>query len=214
MAHGSDGGLVHTGAYAGDDLETYLDAARSSREQNITIVPPLRKVVALMREDEYYSTWVANKAVYRTRMAIAGGGALLIIAPGLKRFGEQEEVDALIRKYGYCGTERVINLWRGCPEGGDLKDLAHGTAHLIHGSSEGRFTITCAPGFLSEKDARSVGYNYADLKETLKRYDPAVMKDGINVMPDGEEVYFVGAPAAGLWSTKEKAFAHPEIPVE
>ena len=144
MARNAQGELVHTGLYVGDDLETYLEAARQSREQNITVLEePLKKVVCVMQGDEFYSTWVANKAVYRTRMALADGGELVIIAPGLKRFGEQPEVDAIIRKYGYCGTPKVMEDYRRDPV---LQDFAHATAHLIHGSSEGRFTITYAAG--------------------------------------------------------------------
>jgi len=201
MAYDAQGELRHIGAFVGDDLDTYLDAAKLSRERNITIVPPLKKVVAVMQGDEFYSTWVANKAIYRTRMAMADGGELLIIAPGLKRFGEQEEVDKLIRAYGYSGTENVMKLWRTEPV---LQDLTHGTAHLIHGSSEGRFRITYAPGHLTKEEVESVCFGYADLAETLKRYDPAKMKTGFNTMPDGEEVYYISTPSAGLWSTKEK----------
>ncbi len=204
MAYNDRGDLTHTGVYAGNDLETYMAAARASRKQNVTIVPPLKKVVAVMQGDEFYSTWVANKAIYRTRMAIADGGELLVIAPGLKRFGEQKEVDDLIRKYGYCGTETVMQLWRQCPPGGDLKDLTHGTAHLIHGSSEGRFTITYAPGEISERDIRSVHFNYMNLSTALERYNPAKLKNGFNTLPDGEEIYFIRTPSAGLWSTKER----------
>ncbi len=201
MAYDDQGELRHIGAFVGDDLDTYLDAAKLSRERNITIVPPLKKVVAVMQGDEFYSTWVANKAIYRTRMAMADGGELLIIAPGLKRFGEQEEVDRLIRAYGYSGTENVMKLWRTEPV---LQDLTHGTAHLIHGSSEGRFRITYAPGHLTKEEVESVCFGYADLADTLKRYDPAKMKTGFNTMPDGEEVYYISTPSAGLWSTKEK----------
>ncbi|OQA74707.1 MAG: hypothetical protein BWY31_04746 [Lentisphaerae bacterium ADurb.Bin242] len=201
MAYDAAGQLRHTGVFVGDDLDVYLDAANLSREQNITIVPPLKKVVAVMQGDEFYSTWVANKAIYRTRMAMADGGELLILAPGLKRFGEQPEVDRLIRTYGYSGTENIMNLWKKEPV---LQDLTHGTAHLIHGSSEGRFKITYAPGHLSEKEIRSVGFGYADLAETLRRYDPAKMKNGFNTMPDGEKVYYISTPSAGLWTTREK----------
>jgi nickel-dependent lactate racemase len=201
MAYDDQGELQHIGAFVGDDLDTYLNAAKLSRERNITIVPPLKKVVAVIQGNEFYSTWVANKAIYRTRMAMADGGELLIIAPGLKRFGEQEEVDKLIRAYGYSGTENVMKLWRTEPV---LQDLTHGTAHLIHGSSEGRFKITYAPGHLSKEEVESVCFGYADLAETLKRYDPAKMKTGFNTMPDGEEVYYISTPSAGLWSTKEK----------
>ena len=201
MGYDANGELRHTGFYAGDDLDTYLMGAEASRKQNITIVPPLKKVVAVMQGNEFYSTWVANKAIYRTRMAMADGGELLIIAPGLCRFGEQADVDELIRKYGYSGTENVLRLWKTEPI---LQDLTHGTAHLIHGSSEGRFKITYAPGKLSKEEIESVGFGYADLAKTLERYNPASMKNGFNTMPDGEEVYYISTPSAGLWSTKEK----------
>ncbi|HOK04385.1 MAG TPA: lactate racemase domain-containing protein [Victivallales bacterium] len=201
MAYDENGTLCHTGFYAGEDLETYLVGARASQKQNITIVPPLKKVVAIMQGDEFYSTWVANKAIYRTRMAMADGGQLIIIAPGLKRFGEQEEVDKLIRKYGYCGTEKVMKMYKIDPL---LQDLTHGTAHLIHGSSEGRFTITYAPGQLSEEEIRSVCFDYMDINEALSRYNPKILKNGFNKMPDGEEIYFISTPSAGLWSVKEK----------
>ncbi|MDO5553550.1 MAG: lactate racemase domain-containing protein [Planctomycetia bacterium] len=201
MAYDEQGTLGHTGFYVGDDVETYTVAAKASRKQNITIVPPLKKVIAVMQGDEFYSTWVANKAIYRTRMAMADGGELLIVAPGLKRFGEQEDVDALIRRYGYSGTPRIMQLWKTEPV---LQDLTHGTAHLIHGSSEGRFRITYAPGHLTKAEIESVNFGYADLAETLKRYDPAKMKNGFNTMPDGEEVYYISTPSAGLWSTAEK----------
>ena len=201
MAYNADGILEHTGFYVGDDLDTYLMGAEASRRQNITVVPPLKKVVAVMQEDEFHSTWVANKAIYRTRMAMADGGELLIIAPGLRRFGEQDDVDALIRKYGYSGTEKILRLWKTEPV---LQDLTHGTAHLIHGSSEGRFRITYAPGRLTKEEIESVGFCYADLGETLRRYDPSKLKSGFNTMPDGEEIYFISTPSAGLWSTAEK----------
>src|SRR5688572_3491651 len=146
--------LVHSGVYVGDDLETYLMAATRSKAQNITVFDkPIKKVVAVMQADEFRATWVANKAVYRTRMAIADGGELLIIAPGVERFGEQADVDALIRKYGYCGTRRAMDLYR---QNADMQDLAHGTAHLLHGSSEGRFAIRYAPGKLSKAEIEGV----------------------------------------------------------
>lgn len=203
MARNSHGELVHTGYYAGDDLDTYLDAARQSRAQNITVFDkPLKKVVCVMQGDEFFSTWVANKAVYRTRMAMADGGELLILAPGLKRFGEQPDVDDLIRKYGYCGTPRVLEQYR---VNADMQDLAHATAHLIHGSSEGRFKITYAPGHLNREEMEGVNFGYADLQEMLKKYPIETMEDGYNVI-DGEEIYFIQTPSAGLWSTKERLY--------
>ncbi|HOM17829.1 MAG TPA: hypothetical protein PLQ00_10905, partial [Thermoguttaceae bacterium] len=151
------------------------------------------------------STWVANKAIYRTRMAIADGGELLILAPGLKRFGEQPEVDALIRKYGYRGTPRTMEAYR---KNADLQDLAHGAAHLIHGSSEGRFTIRYAPGQMTREEIESVGFAYADLQKMWDRYQPDRLREGWQEI-DGERFYFIPTPSAGLWSTREKLYNRP-----
>ncbi|MCE9526200.1 MAG: lactate racemase domain-containing protein [Planctomycetales bacterium] len=201
LARDKAGQLVHTGIHVGGDLETYLAAARQAREQNITILDePLRKVVCVMQGDEFFSTWVANKAIYRTRMALADGGELLIIAPGLKRFGEQPDVDALIRKYGYCGTPKVMELYK---QNADMQDLAHATAHLIHGSSEGRFKITYAPGHLSRADIEQVNFQYADLNEALRHYPIDKLKEGFNDV-GRERIFFIPTPSAGLWATKEK----------
>ena len=204
LARGPSGELVHTGVFVGDDLETYLHAARQSRDQNITVFDePIQKVVCVMQADEFASTWVANKAIYRTRMVLADGGELVIIAPGLTRFGEQPEVNALIRKYGYCGTPRVMAQYR---QQADMQDLGHATAHLIHGSSEGRFTITYAPGHLTAKDIEGVGFRYADLGETLARYRPDGRQQGWHTTDDGERFYFIPTPSAGLWATREKLY--------
>lgn len=202
MARTDAGELVTRGLYVGDDLETYLQAANKSRQENITVFEkPVKKVVAVMQEEEFKSTWVANKAVYRTRMAIADGGELLIIAPGLERFGEQPEVDKIIRKYGYSGTENVMKVFKEDPE---LQDLTHATAHLIHGSSEGRFKITYAQKKLSKEEIEGVNFGYADYEETIKRYDPEKLSEGWNTLDDGEEIYFIKSPSAGLWACKEK----------
>jgi hypothetical protein len=134
-------------------------------------------------------------------MALADGGELLVIAPGLRRFGEQESVDALIRKYGYRGTPHTLNQYR---EQADLQQLAHATAHLLHGSSEGRFAISYAPGFLTKQEIEQVNYRYVPLEEALRRYPPEKMQEGWNTMPDGEKVFFISTPSAGLWSTKQR----------
>ena len=201
MAYSEKGDLVHTGFYAGDDLETYMMGARASQKQNITIVEPLKKVIACMQGDEFFSTWVANKAIYRTRKAMADNGELIILAPGLKRFGEQDEVDKIIRKYGYSGTEKVMELWK---KNSDLQDLTHATAHLIHGSSEGRFKITYAPGHLTKKEIEQINFNYLDYSKAIEIYQPDKLKNGFNKLNTGEEIYFISTPSAGLWTTKEK----------
>jgi len=204
MARDEQDELVHTGVYVGDDADTYLEAARQSRRQNITVFDePIDKVVCVMQGDEFFSTWVANKAIYRTRMVLADGGELVIIAPGLKRFGEQAEVDEIIRKYGYIGTPKVMEAYRRDPL---LRDFAHGAAHLIHGSSEGRFRITYAQRELSREEIEGVNFRYADLDETLAKYPPEKLKEGWNELSGGERVYFIPTPSAGLWATREKLF--------
>jgi nickel-dependent lactate racemase len=208
MKRNPDNRLVSCGVYVGDDVETYLMAARTSKKENITIVEkPITKAVAVMQADEFHSTWVANKAVYRTRMALADGADLLIIAPGLLRFGEQESVDRLIRKYGYRGTPQTLKQYR---ENSDLRELAHAAAHLIHGSSEGRFTISYAPGYLTKTEIEQVNYRYVPLNEALAKYPPTKMKEGWNIMPDGEEVFFISTPSSGLWATRSRLDARSE----
>ena len=107
----------------------------------------------------------------------------------------------MIRKYGYVGTERVKALYK---TNADMQDLAHATAHLIHGSSEGRFTIRYAPGHLSRREIESVNFAYSDLDETLTRYRPETLTDGWNRTADGEEFYFIQTPSAGLWATADR----------
>jgi nickel-dependent lactate racemase len=207
MKRSPDNRLVTCGVYVGDDLETYLMAARASKKENITIMEkPISKIVAVMQADEFHSTWVANKAVYRTRMAIADRGELLIIAPGLERFGEQESVDHLIRKYGYRGRPQTLKQYK---ENSDLRELAHATAHLIHGSSEGRFTISYAPGYLTKDEIEQVNYRYVPLEEALARYPPASMNEGWNIMPDNEEIFFISTPSSGLWATRSRLDSRP-----
>jgi nickel-dependent lactate racemase len=199
--------LVHTGVHVGDDLDTYLAAARQSREENITLFDePVQKIVCVMQGDEFFSTWVSNKSIYRTRMALADGGELVVIAPGLKRFGEQPEVDAFIRKYGYVGTPRIMEQYR---KNADMQDLAHAAAHLMHGSSEGRFNVTYAPGHLTRAEIEGVNFGYADINDTIARYRPERCKQGWNTTADGERFYFIPTPSAGLWATREKLFNRP-----
>jgi nickel-dependent lactate racemase len=199
------GKLVHTGVHIGDDLETYLAAASQSRDENIAVLDePLPKVVAIMGP-EFHSTWVANKAVYRTRMALADGGELVIIAHGAARFGEQPEVEAMIRKYGYSPRDEILAKYGDSdPAYDDLRDFGHGAAHLIHGSSEGRFRITYAPARLGEEEVRQVGYGYLDYHEALNRYQPCGRSEGFYATADGEPFFLIPSPATGLWATRER----------
>jgi hypothetical protein len=161
---------------------------------------PLKKVVVYLEPEEFKSTWLGNKSVYRTRMAIADGGELVILAPGLKEFGEDGEIDRLIRKYGYRTTPEILYAVQ---ENEDLRQNLSAAAHLIHGSTEDRFRVTYCPGHLSRAEIESVNYQFAELDEMLQRYDPGKLRDGFNKMPDGEEVFYISNPALGLWSWKE-----------
>ena len=194
--------LVVRGLFVGDDSECYYRAAELAREVNVFLLDkPLAKVVAYMDPREYSSSWVGNKAIYRTRMAIADGGELLVIAPGVRQFGENELFDRLIAKYGYHGTEATLAAVRDDPQ---LAGTLSAAAHLIHGSSEGRFRIRYAAGGLAPEQVSSVGFEPADLAEVSTRYASEKMRDGWNTLPDGEEVYYISNPALGLWATASR----------
>ncbi len=194
--------LVMKGLYIGDDYECFKLAADLSLRVNFEMLDaPLKKVVVYLDADEFKSTWLGNKSVYRTRMAIADKGELIILAPGLKSFGEDKEIDRLIRKYGYKTTPEILKY---VDENDELKNNLSAAAHLIHGSSENRFKITYCPGSVSKEEIESVNFNYADLNEMMKKYDPNVLKDGFNKTKDGEEIFYISNPALGLWSSKDR----------
>lgn len=196
------GDLVIRGLFVGDDEEVFTKAAELSIKVNFTMLEkPLKKVVVYLEPSEFKSTWLGNKSIYRTRMAMADNGELLVLAPGLKEFGEDNEIDRLIRIYGYRGTPATLKSLR---ENEELQKNLSAAAHLIHGSSEERFSITYCPRHLTRKEIESVNFRYNDLDETLKRYDPSKLTDGFNKMPDGEEIYYISNPALGLWTSRER----------
>ena len=192
---------THTrGLFVGDDAECFNLASNLCLQTNFTMLDePLKKAVVYLDPHEYKSTWLGNKSIYRTRMAMADGGELVVLAPGLKEFGEDKQIDTLIRKYGYIGTKKVLEL---VEKNDDLKANLSAAAHLIHGSSEGRFKITYCPGKLTRKEIESVNFNYADLAEMMKRYNPDKLQNGFNTMPDGEKIFFISNPGLGLWAYK------------
>jgi nickel-dependent lactate racemase len=193
-----DGSLQIRGLYVGDDPEVFNQAAALSLQVNFELVDePLKKVVVYLDPAEFKSTWLGNKAVYRTRMAMADGGELIVLAPGLKEFGEDPEIDRLIRRYGYRGTPASLAAVKANV---DLQNNLSAAAHLIHGSSEGRFSITYCPGHLTRQEIESVNFRHADLATMLQRYDPAKLKDGWNPLPDGERFFYISNPALGLWA--------------
>jgi len=198
---GGKNGLQMRGLYIGDDFECFDKAAKLSLKTNFRMMDSeMKKVVVYLDPEEFRSTWLGNKSIYRTRMAIADNGELIVLAPGIHQFGEDLTNDQLIRKYGYVHTPQVLKYVK---ENEDLQKNLGVAAHLIHGTSEGRFNITYCPGHLTRREIESVGFQYAGLSEMMKKYNPDVLKDGWNEV-DGEEIYYISNPALGLWAYRER----------
>ena len=194
----ADGEPVLRGLYIGDDLKTFEKAARLSQQVNLTLLEePLEKTVVYLSPDEFKSTWLGNKAIYRTRMAMADDGELIVLGPGVEAFGEDPEIDRLIREYGYRGTPATLKAVR---ENDELRDNLAAAAHLIHGSSEGRFQITYAtdPDLLGREEVENVGFEWMDVHEALEMYPTEELTEGWN---DG--FFYVSNPALGLWALEE-----------
>jgi nickel-dependent lactate racemase len=200
------GKLQTYGLYIGDDFRVFDKAAKLSLQVNFEMVEkPLKKVIVWLDPTEFKSTWLGNKSIYRTRMALADGGELIVLAPALVEFGEDKQIDLLIRKYGYFGTPHTLKM---VEENEDLRSNLGAAAHLIHGSSEDRFSITYCPGKgkrnLTRQEIEGVGFKYADIEEITAQYNPAKLKDGFNKLPGGEEIFYISNPAIGLWAYKDR----------
>jgi nickel-dependent lactate racemase len=195
------GGLAVRGLFIGDSSECFHLAAELSLKVNFEMLEePIRKAVVYLDPHEFHSTWLGNKAVYRTRMALADGADLIILAPGVKEFGEDKGIDKLIRQYGYHGTPATL---AAVEANKDLASDLSAAAHLIHGSSEGRFNITWCPGHLTREEIEAVGFRYADLNSALERFNPDKMSHGYNRIDD-EDVFFIGNPGLGLWAHRSR----------
>jgi nickel-dependent lactate racemase len=196
------GKLVMRGLYCGDqDDEAFRMAATLSQQVNLDLLDtPIHKAVVYLDPTEFKSTWVGNKAIYRLRMAMADRGELIILAPGLREFGEDPENDRLIRKYGYHGTPATL---QAVQDNVELQRSLGAAAHLIHGSSEGRFNVTYCPGSaVGRAEIETAGFNYAPYETMTPTYNPETLKDGWNTLPGGETVFYVSNPALGLWALK------------
>jgi len=202
VGRAADGSLVVRGLYVGEGSEVFDKAAALSLQVNFEMLDePLQKAVVYLDPAEFKSTWLGNKSIYRTRMAMADAGELIVLAPGLREFGEDREIDRLIRKYGYRGTPATLAAVKANPE---LQNNLSAAAHFIHGSSEGRFSITYCPGKLTRQEIEGVNFRYADLAPMMKRYDPAKLKDGWNTLSDGERIFYISNPALGLWAHRAR----------
>lgn len=191
------GRLVMRGMYIGDDVECFERAAELSLKVNFKMMDrEIHKAVVFLDPHEFKSTWLGNKSVYRTRMALADDAELIVLAPGVHEFGEDAAIDKLIRRYGYCGTPATLDAVK---EDAELAGNLSAAAHLIHGSSEGRFNIRYCPGHLTRQEIEGVHYQYGDLAEMNARYDPGVLHDGWNTVA-GEEIFYISNPGLGLWA--------------
>jgi len=195
------GGVVQRGLFTGrggsgaSGGAAYRAAASLAARCNIVTVPePLERIVCSLDPVEYRTTWLGNKAIYRTRMALADGGELVVLAPGIERFGEDAVIDTLIRRHGYRGTPATLEALASDPE---LAANLGAAAHLIHGSSEGRFRITyCtdpARGGLTESELESVGYGWRPLARELDRDR------------DRAASLYIANPGLGLWAAADRA---------
>lgn len=197
-----ENGVAIHGLFIGRERTVFEQAVALSQQKNITFLDePIKKVVAWLDPHEFKSTWIGNKAVYRSRMAVADGGELIVLAPGVRQCGEDMGNDALIRKYGYIGRTKILELYK---ENYDLQNNRSVAAHLIHGSSDGRFKITYAVNHLTKDEIENINFSYMPYEEAIVKYNPKKLCEGFNITEEGEEVYFIVNPALGLWSCKEK----------
>ena len=197
-----DGRTAINGLYIGRSRSLFEQAVALSQKLNICFVEkPIDTCVVWMDPEEFRSTWLSNKAVYRSRMALNAGARLIVLAPGVDKFGEDPENDRLIRKFGYCGREKVLELCKTEPELAANLSVA---AHLIHGSSDGKFSITYAAPKLGREQVESVCFQYGDIDALMRLYDPEKLAEGWNTMPGGEEIYFIKNPALGLWALRSQ----------
>jgi len=201
VSRNDSGETAVRGLFIGDDDECFYRAAELSFQVNFELMEkPIKKAVVYLDPEEFHSTWLGNKAVYRTRMALADGGELIVLAPGVREFGEDPVIDQLIRKYGYHGTEATLAMVQ---ENADLAANLGAAAHLIHASSEGRFKITWCPGHLTREEVESAGFEYGELSRMMQVYDPKKLRQGWNTV-EGEEIFFIENPGLGLWAARDR----------
>ncbi|MGI6585003.1 MAG: DUF2088 domain-containing protein [Gracilibacteraceae bacterium] len=197
-----EGKVSMHGLFIGRKRKLFEEAVKLSQKKNLVFVDrPLKKVVVYLDEREFKSTWLGNKAIYRTRMAIADGGELIVLAPGVRKFGEDDRNDELIRKYGYVGRKKILELVK---KKEDLQGNLSVAAHLIHGSSEGRFSITYSVEKLTKEEVTGINFGYMPLEEAYKMYNPRKLKDGFNTLKNGEEIFYISNPALGLWADRNR----------
>jgi len=200
-----EGGKVVRGLFVGTTHDVFFEAGKLSAQVNCFVIEKTpQTVVVTMNPDKYKRTWIANKAIYRTRMLLGDGARLIIIAPGVKQFGESATVEGLIRKYGYRSTPEVLRL---VEQNSDLQRNLGAAAHLIHGTTEGRFEVVYAPGKLTRQEINDVGYQYGEHAELMAQYNCEDLSNGWHQDRNGEEFYYISDPGLGLWMRGDHPYA-------
>lgn len=195
-----DGTDYYKGVYIGQGREPYNMAVRLSKRVNFNLVDrPIDKCVVWMDPHSYHSTWVTNKAIYRTQLAVKPGGEIIIIAPGVHTFGENDLADGIIRKYGYTPRDKMLELRK---TESTLRDNLSLVGHLIHGCPEG-IHVTYCTNKLSREEMKKANLGYMRVEEALVKYPCQNWKNGWQKASDGSEVYFVANAALGLWCCEE-----------
>ena len=188
------------GIFIGEGREAYDRAVRLSKKVNFNLVDhPADRCVVWMDPNSYHSTWVTAKAIYRTQLAVRPGGEIIIIAPGVHTFGENDLADGIIRKYGYTPREKMLELRKTEPT---LRDNLSLAGHLIHGCPD-NIRVTYCTDKLTREEVESVHLGYMTVDEALSLYPCQSWKTGWQTAADGSEVYFVANAALGLWCCEE-----------
>jgi carbohydrate kinase (thermoresistant glucokinase family) len=206
-------GTVHRGLFVGRGRSgesggaAYRAAADLAARCNIEVLQePLRRVACWLNPAEFKTTWLANKAIYRTRMAMEDHGELIVLAPGVSRFGEDATVDTLVRRHGYRGMSATLEAVRRDPE---LANNLGAAAHLIHGSSEGRFRVVyCTDpvaGGLTREEIEGVGYEWRSLPVELGHLGVTPRSPtGQRRDRSGTPFEYLANPALGLWAASSQ----------
>lgn len=188
---------IFKGIFIGKERSSFEQAVALSQQVNITHVEkPVKKCVVWMDPHSYHSTWVTNKAFYRTMKMVQEGGEIIVIAPGLHVFGENDLADQAIRKYGYRPREEMLELYKSDPLLSGNMSLA---GHLIRCVPSLETRLTYCTDQIPQEEIEHAGFHYMSVEEAMAAYPCESWQTGWRTLPNGEEIYFVRNAALGLW---------------
>ena len=192
---------IYKGVFISKERDAFEQAVALSQQVNVTHVEkPVKKCVVWMDPHSYHSTWVANKAIYRTQKMVVEDGEIIVIAPGVHTFGENDLADQVIRKYGYRPREEMLELYKSDPVLSGNMSLA---GHLIRSVPSTKTKITYCTNKLTRQEIEHANYSYMTVEEAMALYPCENWETGWKTLPSGEEIYFVRNAALGLWQYDE-----------